>query len=202
MTELASPTASARCDGASKVSVIGRAPRLRSLAAYSLSWTADRVTSQCMSRKQKKTDMHQKIPKNSGLPYSSWTLLAGGFGLISIGLYFVFIRPALLGEDLRYMDTTLEHVVAVIPGLLNWLPKVFIVFGGYVISTGLQTCYLALTGVRTRAAGAITLACISGAVSIGLMVAINFTILSDFRWVLLLVALPWPAAALFYFRRK
>jgi hypothetical protein len=129
---------------------------------------------------------------------SSWALTAGGLALIGVGLYFLFIRPPLLPEDLRYMGTTLEHVRAIVPGLLNWLPKVFAVLGGYIISTGVLTCYLAWTCLRVRSSGALAIAWLSGATSIGLMVAVNFVIRSDFRWVLLLLGLPWIATTFLY----
>lgn len=134
-------------------------------------------------------------------PYaSSWALTAGGLALIGMGLYFLFFRPPLLPEDWRYMGTTLEQVTATVPGLLSWLPKVFTVLGGYIISTGVLTCYLAWTCLRARSSGALAVAWLSGATSIGLMVAVNFVIQSDFRWALVLLAFPWIATAFLYWR--
>jgi hypothetical protein len=132
--------------------------------------------------------------------YSSWALTISGLALIGMGLYFLLIRPPLLPEDPRFMGTTLEHITATIPGLLNWLHKVFAVLGGYITSTGILTCYLARTSLRAHAPGALAVACLFGAMSIGLMVVINFVIESDFRWVLLLLASPWVAAVLLYWR--
>lgn len=133
-------------------------------------------------------------------PASSLALTVDGLALIGVELYFLFIRPQLLPEDLRYMGTTLEHVRGTVPGLLSWLSKVFAVLGGYIISTGVLTCYLAWTCLRVRSSGAIAIAWLSGAMSIGLMVAVNFVIQSDFRWALLLLAFPWIATTFLYWR--
>jgi hypothetical protein len=43
-------------------------------------------------------------------------------------------------------------------------------------------------------------ASLSGAMSIGLTVVVNFMIHSDFRWVLLLLTIPWIGAAILYWR--
>ena len=45
--------------------------------------------------------------------------------LIVMGLYFIFMRPALLPEDLNYMSSTMQNIKHVIPRLLNWIQKVF-----------------------------------------------------------------------------
>ena len=58
-------------------------------------------------------------------PYSVIFLSLAGLILAGMGLYFIFIRPSLLPEDLRYMGTTLQSVRDNIPGLLNWFQKVF-----------------------------------------------------------------------------
>lgn len=125
---------------------------------------------------------------------SSGALTFGGVILIGLGLYFIFIRPALLPEDPRFMGTTLDEIRAGFPGMLLWLPRVFWVMGGYMVSTGLLTCYLARTTFRSRAPGAAWVAALSGGTSIGLMVAVNFIIESDFRWLLLAFTAPWLVA--------
>lgn len=51
---------------------------------------------------------------------------------MGIGIYFIFLRPPLLPEDARYMDTTLAEIQAAAPGLVRWLQKVFWVLGGYI----------------------------------------------------------------------
>jgi len=44
-------------------------------------------------------------------------LIACGIWLIGLGLYFMFLRPALLPEDLRYMETSPRGIQSAIPGL-------------------------------------------------------------------------------------
>jgi hypothetical protein len=129
---------------------------------------------------------------------SSASLALGGVTLIGLGLYFIFIRPALLPEDPRFMGTTLEQIQTNFPGLLLWLPRVFWVLGGYMISAGLLTCYLAGTSFRSRTPGAAWVAAFSGLASIGLMVVVNFIIASDFRWLLLSFTGPWLVALWFH----
>ena len=125
------------------------------------------------------------------LPHSSTVLFFGGIVLVGLGLYFVFLRPPLLLEDPRYMGTSLEEIRSGFPGLLLWLPRVFFVLGGYMVSTGLLTCYLAKTSFRTRVAGVAWIVAVTGLTSIGLMAAVNFIIGSDFKWLLLLFTSPW-----------
>lgn len=138
-----------------------------------------------------------RTTENSG-KLSSGALTLGGVILIGLGLYFIFIRPALLPEDPRFMGTTLVQIQIGFPGLLLWLPRVFWVMGGYMVSTGLLTCYLARTSFRSRAPGAAWVAALSGLTSIGLMVLVNFIIDSDFKWLLLAFSTPWVVALWLY----
>lgn len=132
--------------------------------------------------------------------YSWRALMVGGLALIGVGGYFLFLRPPLLPEDARYIGMSLPEVAAAVPGLRKWLPKVFMVLGGYIASVGILTCYVAGTGLRARAPGALAAASLSGAMSIGIMVAMNFAIQSDFRWVLFLLIVPWISAVFLYWR--
>lgn len=84
-----------------------------------------------------------------GHVYSSTLLATSGVILMAMGLYFIVLRPALLPEDLRYMHASLTEIQAETPGLLEWLPKVFWVLGGYIFATGLLTLSIALTTFRT-----------------------------------------------------
>ena len=70
-------------------------------------------------------------------PYSSRVLGLCGFIQVGMGLYFVFLRPSLLPEDTRYIGMSLEEIQVAVPGLLDWLEKVFWVMGGYILATGL-----------------------------------------------------------------
>jgi hypothetical protein len=131
-------------------------------------------------------------------PYSATTLALGGAILMFVGLYFVFVRPPLLPEDLRYMDTSLAQIQSIVPRLPIWLRHVFWVMGGYMFATGLLTSYVALTTFRSRARGAVGVVMLAGLTSIGWMVIVNFIIASDFKWILLSFALVWTLAMVFY----
>jgi drug/metabolite transporter (DMT)-like permease len=66
---------------------------------------------------------------------------------------------------------------------------VFEVLDGYVLATGVLTITLAATAYRAHHRGTGIGALIGGAASIGLMTVVNFAIDSDFKWVLLGMAL-------------
>ena len=129
--------------------------------------------------------------------FASASLALGGFILICLGLYFIFLRPPLLPEDLRYIGASLAHVQNTLPELQIWLSRVFGVLGGYMIATGLLIIYISATSFRTGKPGATVVVCVSGLASIGWMVITNFVIGSDFRWLLLAFSLPWIAALVF-----
>ncbi len=131
-------------------------------------------------------------------PYSSSLLAFGGFLLCAMGMYFVFIRPALLPEDYKYIGTISSAANETIPQLSDWLQKVFWVMGSYIFTTGLLTVYIALTSFRTRIRGVFTIVVITGLGSIGCMTVVNFIINSDFKWVLLAFTLPWLIALILY----
>ena len=136
-------------------------------------------------------------------PYSATMLALGGAILIGLGVYFVFLRPPLLPEDPRYMGTSLSELKAVAPGLLTWLRRVFWVMGGYMVTTGLLTVYMARTAFRSRAKGAVGMVAATGLASIGWMAIVNFIIDSDFKWLLLAFVLPWVIAlSLYYIERE
>lgn len=129
--------------------------------------------------------------------FASASLALGGFILIGLGLYFIFLRPPLLPEDLRYVGASLAQIQNTLPDLEIWLSRVFGVLGGYMIATGLLTIYISATSFRTGKPGAITVVCVSGLASIGWMVITNFVIDSDFKWLLLAFSLSWIVALLF-----
>jgi hypothetical protein len=134
----------------------------------------------------------------------SWIVLAAaGTAVIGIGLYFIFLRPPLLPEDLRYMALSAAQFDIVRPRLAEWLTHVFIVLGGYAVATGVLAITLAATSFRARSRGAAIGTAIGGATSIGLMAAVNFAIRSDFKWVLLGIALLWLCSlALFWLETR
>jgi hypothetical protein len=122
---------------------------------------------------------------------SSIVLILAGVALIGVGLYFIFLRPPLLPEDLRYLALPAAQLDIVRPRLSVWLTHVFTVLGGYAVATGVLTVTLAATSFRARSRGAAVGAAIGGAASIGLMAAVNFSLASDFKWVLLGMAILW-----------
>lgn len=133
--------------------------------------------------------LHRYYPK---------VLALGGVILMGIGLYFIFLRPPLLAEDARYMETTLAEIQAVAPGLVRWLQKVFWVMGGYIFTVGVLTIYIAFSSFRARMRGAFPVIALAGLSSIGWMTIVNFIINSDFKWLLLVSTLPWAAASILY----
>jgi hypothetical protein len=135
-------------------------------------------------------------------PYTVSFLTLGGFLLAGMGIYFIFLRPPLLPEDLQYMNTTLSVIQKNTPNLSVWLQKVFWVMGGYIFTTGLLTMYVAQTSFRTRINGVFIIVIVAGLTSIGSMVIVNFIIQSDFKWVLLAFTVTWFIALMLYLRHK
>jgi hypothetical protein len=136
------------------------------------------------------------------LSASSTFLVFSGVILMGLGLYFVFIRPALLPEDPRFMGTTLAEIQATMPGLLIWLRRVFWVMGGFMFTSGLLTAYIAITAFQHLAPGARFAVALAGLTSIGWMAAVNFMINSDFKWLLLAFNLPWIMALVLSWREN
>jgi hypothetical protein len=124
-------------------------------------------------------------------PPSSIVLAVAGVLLVGTGLYFIILRPPLLPEDTRFMGAAPGQLDPIRPQLEGWLTHVFRVLGGYVLATGVLTVTLAATSFRQHSLAAGAGALIGGAASIGWMAAVNFTIGSDFKWVLLAMALVW-----------
>lgn len=133
-------------------------------------------------------------------PLSSLLMAVAGVLLIGMGVYFLFLRPPLLPEDIRYMGLTQAEVQSSGARLASWLTHVFRVMGGYIAATGVLALTLAVTAFRERRMAAAIGAAIAGALSIGWMVVVNFMIHSDFKWVLLGMALVWGASLAAYVR--
>ncbi len=134
-------------------------------------------------------------------PYSSNVLAIAGIILAGIGVYFIFLRPSLLPEDLTYMGSTMQNVQQNLPGLLSWLQKVFWVMGGYIFTTGVLIVFISLTSFRSRLQGVCSIVALAGISSIGSMTVVNFLLDSDFKWLLFIFAIPWLLALiLFRFR--
>ena len=125
---------------------------------------------------------------------ASGSLGVGGLIVMAMGIYFAFLRPALLPEDLRYLGASMAGLQTAAPGLLRWLPRVFGVLGGFLFATGLLTVHLAATSFRSEKPLPLAVVAASGAASIGWMAVNNFRIDSDFKWLLLAFVLPWLVA--------
>ena len=138
--------------------------------------------------------------KQSGSNWTVSSLLLSMFGLslVVVGGYFWFVRPPLLPEDLRFLATSPAEIDATAPKLKVWLAYVFRVFGGYIASCGILTIALAKTSYRENRTVAAVAAAVAGAASIGLMTAVNFSINSDFKWVLSGIALLWASSVITY----
>ena len=142
-------------------------------------------------------------PESKPWTPSSIVLILAGVTLIGVGVYFILLRPPLLPEDIRYMDLPAAQLDILRPRLELWLTHVFRVMGGYVLATGVLAVTLAATAFRAHQKGAAIGALIGGAASIGWMAVVNFMIGSDFKWVLLGIALLWACSlVLFWFERK
>ncbi len=101
------------------------------------------------------------------------------------------------------MGLSAEQLEIVKPNLGSWLSQVFRVLGGYVLATGILAITLASTSYRAGHWGAAIGAMIGGTTSIGTMAFVNFTIDSDFKWVIFFIALLWALSlALFCFQTK
>ena len=126
--------------------------------------------------------------------YASLAFGLGGILLIGLGLYFIFLRPALLPEDPRYMGTNLVEIQQTLPGLLLWLRRVFWVMGGFMLASGILTTYIAVTIFQQLSPSARVWVTLTNLVSIGWMAIVNFMIGSDFKWLLLAFNFPWILA--------
>ena len=133
---------------------------------------------------------------------SGKVFIACGAWLIALGLYFLFLRPALLPEDPKYIGSSLEAIRAAIPGLERWLGYVFNVMGGFMVATGAMTVLVAYRFLARRESGTIAALTAAGAASVALMSVTNFLLHSDFRWLLLLPALLWLVGLLCYLRES
>ena len=133
---------------------------------------------------------------------SSIVLVMAGVTLIGTGLYFLLLRPPLLPEDIRYMALPPAQFDILRPRLEPWLTHVFRVMGGYVLATGVLMVTLAVTSFRQHSTPAVVSALIGGVASIGWMTAVNFLIDSDFKWVLLAMALLWAISLALFWSEK
>lgn len=125
---------------------------------------------------------------------AAWLFGLSGAVLAGIGGFFIFLRPPLLPEDLRYLGRTAGDIDELVPQMRRWLRRVFVALGGHAVAAGILTMYLAATAVRDGHASAVIALAFAGALSTGLMAVVNFTLRSNFRWMLLAFAGAWVAA--------
>ena len=131
------------------------------------------------------------MEKQSKWRASAMLLAASGLLVAALGTYFIFLRPPLLAEDIRYLGLSVTEARELLPRLTPWLTQVFRVLGGYALATGLLAATLAATSFRDRRLVAVLGAALAGASSIGLMVEVNSALHSDFEWLLAGIALLW-----------
>jgi len=136
------------------------------------------------------------------LQWSSRIFVVCGVWLVALGAYFLFLRPALLPEDPRYIGSSLEAIRLALPGLERWLRHVFNVMGGFMIATGVMTTLAACRLPARRELTTFAALTLAGAVSVALMSVTNFLLNSNFRWLLVLPVLLWLAGLLCYLRER
>ena len=114
-----------------------------------------------------------------------------GIWLIGLGAYFMFVRPALLPEDLRYLGLSAIQAAPFLARLASWLGHVFIVVGGFMAGSGVLITFISLRAVKKCSlVTGITLG-LAGLLTVTIMSWTNFVIDSDFKWLLLVPAVAW-----------
>lgn len=137
-----------------------------------------------------------------GLRISSLLLGTCGAWLILLGAYFIFLRPPLLAEDLRYIAITEAYAGSAVPALAGWLKLVFIVLGGFATSSGVALTYLSIWILPRRPTGAALVVTAVTLFGPALMCAVNFALHSAFRWMLLAPVILGISGVLAYMRGR
>lgn len=128
---------------------------------------------------------------------AQWLFAACGVWLVGLHLYFIFVRPALLPEDVRYVGAELAALRSAAPHLEGWLKLVFTVMGGFMAGGGVLVLHIAQRTLPDRSRATLVTLALTGLLTVGLMSGVNFALHSDFRWLLVLPPLVWLAALLF-----
>ena len=122
---------------------------------------------------------------------STWVFSACGVWFISLGFYFIVVRPPLLPEDVRYIGTSMTEIQSALPGLERWLQRVFTVLGGFMMGAGVLTMFVATNATVAREKWTWIVLALAGLFTVGTMSLTNFQLDSAFKWLLLIPALLW-----------
>jgi hypothetical protein len=133
---------------------------------------------------------------------AEWLIAVCGVWLTGLGLYFIFLRPALLPEDTRFIGSSLAQIRMALPGLEGWLYQVFAVMGGFIAGTGVLIVFLAWVAMPIGLKGTSSVIALTGALTVALMSVTNFALNSDFRWLLLVPVLVWLAGLVVHVARR
>ena len=128
---------------------------------------------------------------------STIVFIACGVWLIGLGLYFIFLRPALLPEDFRYVGTSAREIQSALPGLEGWAHRVFTVMGGFMMGAGVLTIFVAMKAAEGREKWTWIVLALAGLFTVGTMSLTNFQLNSDFKWLLLIPSLLWVIGLVF-----
>lgn len=121
-------------DGLNGVTSVGGNSRQKISGGLRIYDTHRGVNFQYLQDEKKPMDIRKPHPN---IP--TFIFIACGIWLIGLGLYFMFLRPPLLAEDLRYMGTSTGEVQSAVTGLERWLRRVFTVMGGFMTGAGVLT---------------------------------------------------------------
>ena len=137
-------------------------------------------------------------PQSALLRVAKWIFIACGIWLIGLGGYFMFVRPPLLPEDLRYLESSAIQIEALLPHLAPWLRNVFTVMGGFMAGGGVLIVFVSVRGVPQCVHGTGVALGLAGLLSVATMSATNFVLDSDFKWLLLVPTVVWLLGVLTY----
>ena len=146
--------------------------------------------------------MSTKEKREARLPPFGLVFIVCGVWLICLGLYFIFLRPALLPEDLRYIGLTLREIQSDVPGLEHWIHRVFVVMGGFMVGAGILLIQLMTSASDTQEKRALITTTLAGVSTVGTMSVTNFQLDSDFKWLLLIPSLVWAVGLALYSRHR
>ena len=109
--------------------------------------------------------------------------------------YFIALRPALLPEDVRFLELGVASLHAGVPQLETWLHLVFVVLGGQMAAVGVLVVGSSLRIFQAQLRSSRELASLgaAGLLSVGTMSVVNFVLGSDFRWLLIAPVVAWSA---------